>query len=135
MKKIIVLSAINLVLAATVFAQAPTAAAPPPPAHEAPQGKGVHGQNPHEKEMQSPEHRAKKHVERMAHELGLNDEQRSKVFASELNFFTQRDALQQKKSRERRQRGTERAHRLHPRLHREAEIAEGLIEAHSVIDA
>ena len=91
MKKVIILSAINLALVAGVFAQqAPT---PPPPAgenHQRPKSE-------HEREMQSPEIRAKKKVEHLSKEFGLNADQQSKLFAAEVNFFKQRDALQQKK--------------------------------------
>ena len=93
MKKVIILSAINLALVAGVFAQqAPT----PPPSQ--PAGENHQRQNgEQEREMQPPEIRAKKKVEHLSKELGLNGDQQSKIFASEVNFFKQRDALQKNK--------------------------------------
>ena len=45
------------------------------------------------------------------------------------------DPLQQQERRHRRQRGPERAHRFHARLHGEAEVAEGLEEDDAVVAA
>src|SRR5450755_566211 len=45
------------------------------------------------------------------------------------------DSLQQHERAERRKRGSERSHGLHARLHRESEIAEGLVEYDAMIAA